>query len=154
MSGSEHETPTLREIHGVVDDRLRRSRQRYTQGRRRLIEVLAHARRPVGINEIIAAGDGLSQSSVYRNLQVLEQAGAVRRIITPHQEGGRYELGEDLTAHHHHLVCRECGAVEDFHPSRTVERALERSITEARQRGAFDADVHRLELIGTCGSCA
>ncbi len=140
--------------HELVEDRLRRARQRYTHGRRALVELLLDAGRPLTIPEVLAADPELSQSSVYRNLQVLEQVDAVRRVLTPGSESARFELAEDLTAHHHHLVCSDCGAVVDFRPSRGVERALERAVSEAVDRDGFAADHHRLDLVGTCRECA
>lgn len=142
------------ELHDTVEHRLRRGRQRYTRGRRELVDRLAAAGRPLTIPEVIEVGTDLSQSSVYRNLQVLEQAEAVRRIVTANHDAARYELAEDLTAHHHHLVCSRCGAVADFHPSGPVERALERAAHEVSAESEFRADHHRLDLVGTCGDCA
>ena len=54
---------------------------------------------------------------MYRNLVVLEQAGVVRRV-TSTDDFARYELAEDLTEHHHHLICSSCGTVDDFTASR------------------------------------
>ena len=36
----------------------------------------------------------------------------MRRVITE-EEFARYELTEELTEHHHHLICSTCGRVED-----------------------------------------
>ena len=147
------DTPDPR-VHELVEERLRRSRQRYTHGRRSLVELLADAGRPVTIPEILEADPQLSQSSVYRNLQILEQVDAVRRMLTPGSESARFELAEDLTAHHHHLICSDCGTVADFRPSRGVEQALERAVAEADDQDGFAADHHRLDLVGTCRECA
>jgi Fur family transcriptional regulator, ferric uptake regulator len=142
------------ETHSTAAKRLSRARQRYTQGRRELVSILVRAGRPLTIPEIIGQGTDLSQSSVYRNLQVLEQVEVVRRVLTPHPGGARYELTEDLTAHHHHLVCSSCGGVADFHPSARLERAMESAVSEARESGGFNAEHHRLDLVGTCGDCS
>jgi len=93
--------------------------------------VLGQASRPLTIPEILETPDGrsLAQSSVYRNLVVLEEAGLVRRVVTD-GEFARYELAEDLTEHHHHLVCQSCGSVEDFVVPHRLERAMERAIGE------------------------
>lgn len=139
-------------LHRAVEPRLRRARQRYTEGRRTIVEVLADAGRPLAIGEVLEARDGLAQSSTYRNLHVLEQAGTVRRVIGPADAGARYELAEELTEHHHHLLCRACGAVEDFQPSAAVERALDEASREAGT-GGFAADHHRLDLVGICAAC-
>ena len=101
------------DVHTTAESRLRVDRQRYTGSRRQIIGTLAAADRPMSIPEVLDACHGLAQSSAYRNLAVLERAGIVRRVVT-RDEFARYELAEDLTEHHHHLVCDTCGSVEDF----------------------------------------
>ena len=81
------------------------------------------------------------------------EAGAVHRVMT-HEEFGRYELAEDLTQHHHHLVCRSCGAVEDVTVAPSLERQVQRSLVEVEDRTGFSAVSHRLDLIGTCRNCS
>src|SRR5439155_20359577 len=56
------------DLDATATARLRSAGQRYTNQRRRLIELLADAGRPVSIPDILAGGSGLKQSSVYRNL--------------------------------------------------------------------------------------
>jgi Fe2+ or Zn2+ uptake regulation protein len=95
----------------------------------------------------------LKQSSVYRNLGALEQAGVVRRVVTG--EGfGRYELAEDLTGHHHHVVCSSCGAMEDVDFPPSFEAKLESQLGTVADRTGFSAVSHRLDLIGLCRACA
>ncbi|MDP8931313.1 MAG: transcriptional repressor [Actinomycetota bacterium] len=141
------------DIHAEVAQRLRRARQRYTGGRRKLVETLTGANRPLSITEILDAHPGLPQSTLYRNLQVLEQAGAVRRVVTVADTSARFELAEDLTAHHHHLICVSCGSVRDFRPSSRLERMLDRALDDAGRRDGFVADHHRLDLVGVCSDC-
>jgi Fe2+ or Zn2+ uptake regulation protein len=107
----------------------------------------------VSIPEILERRARLPQSSVYRNLAVLESAGAVRRVLGV-DEFTRYELAEDLTEHHHHLVCRRCGSVSDFPSSTRFERTLARAVEEVAGATGFVPDSHRLDLVGTCASCA
>jgi len=140
------------DIHGTVDQQLRRSRQRYTQGRRQLVDLLVGAGRPVTIPELLDLGARQSQSSIYRNLAILEQAGAVRRL-TSTDDTGRFELAEELSEHHHHLVCSECGGIEDITLPDEVEEALHEAVTTAQRDRDFAVDAHHLELVGTCGDC-
>jgi Fe2+ or Zn2+ uptake regulation protein len=139
------------EIDEVVEVRLRAVGQRYTPQRRALVEALRTAGNPVAIPELADPRRGLPQSSVYRNLAVLEQAGAVHRVVT--EEFARYELAEELTEHHHHLVCRSCGAVEDVTVPPGFERQVARAVAEMADRTGFSAVSHRLDLIGTCRNC-
>ena len=128
--------------------------QRYTSGRRRLIAALQEGDGPLTINEITAADTTLRQSSIYRNLVLLEEAGVVTRIVT-NDDFARYELAEKLTAHHHHhLICTTCGAVVDFELDARVERTLDRALANAAKAADFTPAEHRLDLLGTCERCS
>ena len=140
------------DVHAHVEERLRAVGQRYTSKRRALVEALRLAGRPAATQELVAARHGLPQSSVYRNLAVLEQVGVARRVLT--EEGiARYELAEELTEHHHHLVCRSCGAVEDVTIPSQLERRVERALADAALDVGFEGVSHRVDLIGTCRDC-
>ena len=141
------------DLHPTVAARLRRNTERYTAGRRALVDALAGAARPPSIPDLLATTPGLAQSSAYRNLAVLEQAGTVHRIVTT-GDFARYELTEDLTEHHPHLICSRCGAVEDFTASKHLERSLERAVHQVVSDTGFTVEHHRLDLVGTCRSCS
>lgn len=141
------------ELHVAAASSLRQVGQRYTSRRRALVEVLDTASRPLSIPEILKLRrPRLPQSSVYRNLAVLEHAGVVRRVIST-DEFTRYELAENLTSHHHHLVCSRCGNVEDFTPPPELERSVERARAAVGASADFNTDAHRLDFIGTCRDC-
>src|SRR6476661_2418651 len=113
-------------LHDTVSTRLKRANQRVTANRKAIVDALSASPRPMTIPELLdsPAGRGLAQSSVYRNLVVLEQAGLVHRIVTD-GEFARFELAEDLTGdHHHHLICSSCGRVEDVPASAGLEKSL------------------------------
>jgi Fur family transcriptional regulator, ferric uptake regulator len=135
-----------------VASRLRAADQRYTSGRRQLIDALRGGEGPMTIPQILGACGELAQSSVYRNLAVLEEVGAVTRIVT-HDDFARYELAEDLTEHHHHLICSGCGDVSDFALQPKVEAALDRALQGVARETAFRVEGHRLDLVGRCASC-
>lgn len=139
-------------LHDTVTTRLRRVNQRMTGNRSALIEVLARSTRPLTIPEILDSRRGLAQSSVYRNLVVLEQAGVVHRIVTDH-EFARYELAEDLTEHHHHLVCAVCGTVEDVPASAGLERSVKVASEQIARSTGFRTHHHRIDLVGLCRDC-
>ena len=141
------------DVHDTIAVRLREVGQRYTDGRRDLVDRLVAAGQPLTIPELLEVPPRLPQSSAYRNLSVLEQAGVVHRI-TAGGDFARFELAEDLTEHHHHLICSECGAVEDFTAPAGLERTLTRAVDEIAAARGFTADQHRLDLIGTCADCS
>lgn len=141
------------ELHRTVAELLLRAGQRYTPVRRATVAVLAAVARPVTIPEILEAAETpLAQSSVYRTLAVLEEAGVVHRMPGP-VGFARYELAESLTEHHHHLVCVSCGTVEDLPASRRLERTVARAAAEAAAGTGFRPHGHRLDLVGVCSRC-
>ena len=90
-------------------------------------------------------GEQVGLSTVYRTLQNLADSGAIDSLRT---EAGESIYRRCSTSHHHHLVCRACGAtVEVEGPA--VEKWT-RSVAAAH--GYSDVS-HTLEIFGTCGSC-
>ncbi|HET9672241.1 MAG TPA: transcriptional repressor [Actinomycetota bacterium] len=141
------------DVHAEVAGRLSRSGGRYTRTRRRLVEILARAGMPLALPDIVRGRKDLAPSSVYRNLAWLEEAGLIRRVAS--EDGfGRYELSEELTGHHHHLMCSSCGRVEDVGIPPDLERRLDRSLDRLAKDARFASVRHRLDLIGLCRACA
>ena len=146
-------TEVATDVHDTAEQRLRASGQRYTDQRRRLVDILARAGSPVALPDILRGRRDLAQSSVYRNLARPGAAGVVRRVMVD-DEHGRYELTEDLTGHHHHLICSICGRVQDL-PCRPTSSARSTGRSTVWRGSAGFAEVsHRLDLIGLCGECA
>ncbi len=141
------------DLHATATTRLRADGQRYTPRRRALVELLAEVDQPLTIPQLLERRRELAQSSVYRNLAVLERAGVVHRIVTTH-EFARYELAEDLTEHHHHLICASCGDVADFTVPDAVEHELATALAKVARRTGFRVTDHRLDLVGTCTRCS
>ncbi|HEX7097293.1 MAG TPA: Fur family transcriptional regulator [Acidimicrobiales bacterium] len=143
----------MNDLHGAVAAMLRDAGQRYTRSRRAVVDVLVAAGRPMTLPEILACDAGLSQSSTYRNLAELADAGVVRRIVTS-DEHAHFELAEHLTGeHHHHLICSGCGTVTDFTVPRALEELIERASAEVARDERFAVDHHQLDLIGRCERC-
>ena len=141
------------DLHETAAARLRQADQRYTRNRREIVSALAEADRPLSIAELLDAHRGLPQSSAYRNLALLEEAGVVRRVLGG-GEFARYELAEDLTEHHHHFICTHCGSVEDFTLPAAVEAEMERALKRVARRSTFAGAYHQLDLVGTCANCS
>jgi Fur family ferric uptake transcriptional regulator len=85
-------------------------------------------------------------ATVYRVLTQFEQAGILTRS---HFESGKavYELNEGT--HHDHLVCLDCGRVEEFY-----DAEIEKRQTAVAQTKGFEIADHALSLYGLCGDCA
>jgi Fur family transcriptional regulator, ferric uptake regulator len=143
---------TTGDLHGVVEDRLRGADQRYTAGRRAIIGLLVSAGHPVSIGDIAERLPDLPRSSAYRHLTDLEAAGIVRRV-TANDEFTRFELAEDLTEHHHHLLCITCGKVIDVTLPAGFEQAVATTIGQLADAEGFQPQSHRLDVLGVCAAC-
>jgi Fur family ferric uptake transcriptional regulator len=96
-------------------------------------------------DQLRAGGDRVGLSTVYRALQAMADAGDVDVLRS---EGGEAVYRRCSTSHHHHLVCRSCGAtVEVAGP--TVERWTN---AVAAEHGFTDVS-HTVEIFGTCPNC-
>ena len=91
---------------------------------------------------LLAEGSDVGLATVYRVLMQFEQAGILSRN---HFEGGKavFELNEGK--HHDHLVCIDCGRVEEFYDAEIEKRQAK----IAKQRG-FVINEHSLHLYVDC----
>jgi Fur family transcriptional regulator, ferric uptake regulator len=94
-------------------------------------------------------GERVGLSTVYRHLQALADLGVVDVIHTPEGESTYRYCGEARQAHHHHLVCRECGRAEEIN-GRTIEQWASKI---AEKFGYTDVD-HTVEVFGVCAACS
>jgi len=137
-----------------VERRLADVDVRYTKGRRVVISALAEADGPRSAAELSQVlGESVPVSSLYRSLAVLEEAG----VLAPHYSSPgltRYELAEWLSGHHHHLVCIECGQVQDLPASPAVEDRLQAIVADVARDASFSETNHALEIEGRCAQCA
>ena len=92
--------------------------------------------------QLLADGLDVGLATVYRVLTQFEQAGL---LIRHHFETGKavFELNEGK--HHDHLVCLQCGRVEEFYDAEIEKRQSK----IARERG-FEISEHALYLYADC----
>lgn len=106
----------------------------------------------MSISDIANALPEIPRSSAYRHLSDLQVAGVVRRIAA-NDEFARFELAEDLTHHHHHLLCTLCGKVIDVTPSPEFERTVASMVADLASEQGFTTTSHALDVIGHCAAC-
>lgn len=87
-------------------------------------------------------GMEIGLATIYRVLTQFEQAGL---LIRHHFESGKAVFELDQGDHHDHLVCIQCGNVEEFYDSE-IER---RQAKIAKERG-FQIQDHSLHLYADC----
>jgi Fur family ferric uptake transcriptional regulator len=91
---------------------------------------------------LLSEGLDIGLATVYRVLTQFEQAGL---LVRHHFESGKavFELNEGT--HHDHLVCIQCGRVEEFYDGEIEKR----QVKVARDRG-FEIHEHALYLYADC----
>lgn len=139
-------------IEDEITRRLAHAGQRWTDGRRLVVEAFARATAPLSVHEVHnLVGPPVPLSSLYRIIADLVAAGVLIRL--EFAEGfARFELDEELAEHHHHLVCTECGDVTDLELP-DLERTIDRASEGIQRRAGFRARTHRLDFFGECSSC-
>lgn len=91
---------------------------------------------------LLKEGTDTGLATVYRVLTQFEQAGL---LVRHHFESGKAVFELNQGGHHDHLVCLQCGRVEEFY-----DEAIEkRQITVARERG-FAIHEHSLHIYADC----
>jgi Fur family transcriptional regulator, ferric uptake regulator len=141
-----HDVPVLQ-----VDDpeqaieALRGSGLRISTARRLVIEALFGADGPVAASEL-AQRLSLEESSVYRNLEVLEQHGLARHVHLGHGPGLYVLAARDRGEF---LYCEGCGAVTVLEP-----HELDAIRDEIHDRFGLTARFAHFPIVGLCAGCS
>ena len=91
---------------------------------------------------LVDSGEEVGLATVYRVLTQFESAGLVRRH---HFEGGHSVFEINQGEHHDHILCLECGRLEEF-----CDEEIERRQRGICQRLGFELAEHCLILYGHC----
>jgi Fur family ferric uptake transcriptional regulator len=135
---------------------LARRGRRLTGPRRAVVDALARGREPMTVATIHGSlrDRRPNLASVYRAVNLLAEIGLVRVTHTGQRgQSARYELAEQFTGHHHHLVCQACGRMEDLAGCLIPDEALVRVSRRVREARRFRVTEHELRLFGLCERC-
>jgi Fur family ferric uptake transcriptional regulator len=128
---------------------LRQRGLRVSSARRLVLEALFAAEKPITAEEIAAGLEGWlppsDLTSVYRNLDTLEQVGLVRHVHLGHGPG-LYTLtsADDIEF----AMCERCGRFDAVEPAR-LDAARELIESEIGYRAGFS----HFPIVGTCADC-
>jgi len=114
--------------------------------RRKVVELLGQEHCALTALEIDRRLDSVGRASVYRTLDQLEQLHLVQRVEIGGDAAGYERVDPD--AHHHHLVCEECGQLSPF-----SDRSLEQAIEAISRKADFEVAAHDVVLRGRCPDC-
>ncbi|RLK50767.1 Fur family ferric uptake regulator [Alkalispirillum mobile] len=134
----------------MESNNLRKAGLKVTLPRVKILEILEQKRDDHMSAEdvykaLMDAGEDIGLATVYRVLTQFETAG----IVTRHNFEGNQSVFElDDGSHHDHLICVECGHIEEF-----VDYLIEIRQREVAMQHGFELRDHALILYGICNNC-
>ena len=124
---------------------------RSTSQRRLIIDTFFEGAPHMTIEDLLAEvrtrDKGIGYATVYRTLKLLAECG----VASERRFGdglSRYELADEATTHHDHLICVQCGKIIEFEEPR-----IEELQDEIATRYGFEISSHKHEMYGTCSDC-
>jgi len=135
----------------AILNRLRSEGLRITNARRKIMDVLFEAGKPLSLEEIqelaVARGGNPDYATVFRMMALLESLHIVHKVNLQ-RPCSYYEL-QDPAKHYDHVVCTGCGKVVLLDIPCTLGE------TEARitEHYGFRNLTHSLEFFGRCPDC-
>ncbi len=126
---------------------IRKAGLKVTLPRMKILEILdtnpqRHMTAEDVYKELLARDEEIGLATVYRVLTQFESAGLV---VRHHFEGGQAVFELDRGEHHDHIVCLDCGRVEEFIDD-TIEGCQERIAS----KHGFRIRDHSLIIHGEC----
>lgn len=92
--------------------------------------------------ELLERGEEIGLATVYRVLTQFVNAGLAEKH---HFEGGQAVFELDRGHHHDHIVCQQCGRVEEF-----FDQTIEKCQSDIAKKKGFEITDHSLIIYGRC----
>lgn len=130
---------------------LRERGLRITPQRRSIVELLLEHEGHLTAQEVhdhlLPRFPDVSLDTVYRNLRLLSMLGLVCQSHLQTGQASRFALASGRD-HHHHLICIDCGATEEF-----ADCPMDSLVKAVTARHNFTPAGHALEIYGYCAAC-
>lgn len=130
-----------------LKDILSKKSLRITQPRLEILKVLKDCHKPVTISEMQKklGKNKIDQATLYRTMDSFLE----KRIVATYDfkdNFTRYEMIVDRD-HHHHVVCKKCGKVEN------IEDCFSHEIEKDLKKKGYKEITHYMEFFGICEKC-
>jgi Fur family ferric uptake transcriptional regulator len=129
----------------VIIERLEGRGHRVTESRRRVLAAALAQPAHFTVDDVLHKTRGVGRATVFRTIKLLLDLNILCRILL---DDGTLHYRVSTRGHHHHLVCNDCGRVEDF--TRCDVPSLVRRITRG---SGYEIEGHWLEMYGRCRDC-
>lgn len=136
----------------LITQRLELRGHRVTQSRRRVLDAVLAQPAHFTVDDVLRATRAprrrqppVGRATAFRTIRLLVDLNVLCRILL---DDGTLHYRLSTRGHHHHLVCRDCGRVEDF-----TQCDVEPLVRELAKAMEYDIDAHWLEVYGRCRAC-
>lgn len=129
----------------LVIERLEMRGHRITGSRRRVLDVVLAQEGHFTVDDVLRSTRKVGRATAFRTMKILQDLNIVCRVLL---DDGTLHYRLSTGRHHHHLVCTNCGRVEDF--SNCDVNALVRDLQKAT---SYEIEGHWLEVYGRCDTC-
>ena len=132
-----------------IQQLLREKGYRATPGKIAILQVFKNAVHPLTTAELLAKlTDKKDETTLYRSLDAFVESGILRKVNF-NDRSARYEWNIG-THHHHHIVCENCGKIEDIDIG---DADLDASVIK-KSKQFKEIKSHSVEFFGICAACA
>lgn len=118
---------------------------RVTPSRRAVIAAILQQNEHFTVDDVLSCR-GAGRATVFRTIRLLTEIGVVCRVLM--EDGSLHYRVSERARHHHHVVCSDCGRVEDLD-----QCAIADVMRELSGATGFEIEGHWLELYGRCSEC-
>jgi len=119
---------------------------RVTPSRRAVIAAILQQEGHFAVDDLLHRCRGAGRATVFRTIRLLTEMGVVCRVLL--EDGSLHYRVSERGRHHHHLVCTECGKVEDLD-----QCAISDIVRDLSESSGYEIEGHWLELFGRCQTC-
>lgn len=124
------------------------NRGRTTKQRQAILRIVCNSRAHLTADDVFQevkkVQPNISLGTVYRNLELLTQAGTLAKAVFSDGKS-RFEYAGE---HHHHLICLCCGSAVDIPVCPVGEELI-----SFMRNSKFQACHHHFEVYGYCAQC-
>jgi len=129
---------------------LRRNKLRVTPERFEILDMVLNCDGHFDADDLFLrmkhAGSKVSRATVYNTLEKLTDCGIISRYRFG-ERLARYELTYG-NEHHHHIICRNCGRIDEF-----IDKRVDRFARDAARIMRFTFEDAVLHIYGECTEC-
>jgi len=131
-----------------AEEILKEKKLSVTEARKLVLELFLKSKKPLSVKDFKSKKkfEAFNESSIYRNLSKLEEAGIIQSIPSS-SDFQSFEL-VPTGHHHHHITCTKCKKVRCLKVC-----GLEKKMKEMAASADFQLKGHSVELVGLCSSC-